>query len=121
MARKKVQWHKRGSWWKRLRLNWKYKDHLFRFLFQDKRDLLELYNALNNTNYRNLDDLEIVTMEDVIFLKMKNDWTMPSALGVFGICVRGSGTDSSGEKYRRGDSACNRLLRGTWYSNGYSN
>lgn len=73
MARKKVQWHKRGSWWKRLRLNWKYKDHLFRFLFQDKRDLLELYNALNNTNYRNLDDLEIVTMEDVIFLKMKND------------------------------------------------
>lgn len=73
MARKKVQWYKRGSWWKRLRLNRKYKNRLFRFLFRDKKDLLELYNALNGTDYKEPDDLEIVTMEDVIFLKMKND------------------------------------------------
>lgn len=64
---------KRGSWWERLRINRKYKDRLFRFLFRDKRDLLELYNALNGTDYKDPDELEIVTMEDVIFLKMKND------------------------------------------------
>ena len=43
------------------------------FLFKDKRDLLELYNALNGSDYRDPNALEIVTLEDVIFLKMKND------------------------------------------------
>ncbi len=32
MARKRVQWFIRGSWWRRLRKNRKYKDKLFRFL-----------------------------------------------------------------------------------------
>ena len=73
MAKKKVQWFLRGAWWRRIRLNRKYRDKLFRFLFRDKKDLLDLYNALNGTDYTNPDDLEIVTMEDVIFLKMKND------------------------------------------------
>lgn len=73
MARKKVQWFLRGSWRNRIRLNRKYKDKLFRFLFRDKKDLLDLYNALNGTHYTDPNDLEIVTMEDVIFLKMKND------------------------------------------------
>lgn len=50
-----------------------YGKKMFRFLFQDKKDLLDLYNALNGTNYENPDELEIVTLEDVIFLKMKND------------------------------------------------
>ena len=66
-------WYKRGAWWRRIRMNHKYKDRLFRYLFRDKKDLLALYNALNNSNYTNVDDLEIVTLEDVIFLKMKND------------------------------------------------
>ena len=73
MARKKLQWFMRGVWWSRIRLNRKYRDRLFCFLFRNKKDLLDLYNALNGTNYTNPDDLEIVTMEDVIFLKMKND------------------------------------------------
>lgn len=73
MTRKKAQWFMRGTWWSRIRLNWKYRDRLFRFLFRDKKDLLDLYNALNHTEYTDPDDLEIVTMEDVIFLKMKND------------------------------------------------
>ena len=34
------------------RINRKYKDRLFRFVFQNKRDLLELYNAINGTEYR---------------------------------------------------------------------
>ena len=73
MARKRVQWFMRGSWWRRIRLNRKYKDKLFRFLFRDKKDLLDLYNALNHTSYENPDELQVVTLEDVIFLKMKND------------------------------------------------
>ena len=71
--RARYQWYKRGSWWKRIRLNHKYRDRLFRYLFREKTDLLALYNALNNSNYTNVGDLEIVTMEVVIFLKMKND------------------------------------------------
>lgn len=51
----------------------KYKDRLFRFLFQDKKDLLDLYNAVNHSNYRNPEELDIVTLEDVIFMKLKND------------------------------------------------
>lgn len=57
----------------RKRANRKYKDELFRFIFHDKRDLLSLYNAVNGTDYRNPDDLEINTLENVIYLKMKND------------------------------------------------
>ena len=42
-------------------------------MFRDKEYLLELYNAINGTNYSNPDDLEITTLEDVIFMSMKND------------------------------------------------
>ena len=31
--------------------NRKYKDRLFRFIFQSKEDLLSLYNAVNHSNY----------------------------------------------------------------------
>lgn len=34
---------------------------------------MELYNALHNSNYIVPEELEVVTMEDVIFMKMKND------------------------------------------------
>ena len=55
------------------RFNRKYKDRLFQRVFRDKKDLLALYNAINGTNYQNEDDLEITTLEDVIFMSMKND------------------------------------------------
>lgn len=32
-------------------------------LMQDKRRALELYNAINNTEYDNLDDVEMVTLD----------------------------------------------------------
>ena len=70
---KNLRWRNRFMHRKVLRVHRKYKDRLFRFLFRHKRDLLDLYNAVNNSNYNNPDELEIVTMEDVIFLKMKND------------------------------------------------
>ena len=50
--------------------NRKYKDRLFRLLFSDKKSLLELYNALNQTSYTNPDDLEITTLDDVLYRKM---------------------------------------------------
>lgn len=49
--------------------NHKYKDRLFRLVFNNKRDLLDLYNAL----YENLNDLEVNTLEDAVYLSMKND------------------------------------------------
>lgn len=71
--RKEMQWYKRGIWWKKIRLNRKHKDRLFRYLFQDKKYLLDLYNALHDSHYTDPEKLEVVTMEDVIFMKMKND------------------------------------------------
>ena len=53
-----------------------YKDSLFRLLFgreENKQNLLELYNALNDSDYTNKDDLIINTIDDVIYMKMKND------------------------------------------------
>jgi len=53
--------------------NRKHKDQLFRLAFQEKKYQLELYNALNGTNYTDPGELEVTTLEDVIFLGMKND------------------------------------------------
>ena len=38
------------------------KDTMFRFLYEDKEKLLELYNALNDSDYTDADQLEIVTL-----------------------------------------------------------
>ena len=70
---KNLRWYGVIGRFKNLRVNRKYKDRLFRFLFRNKKDLLDLYNAVNGSNYDDPEALEIVTMEDVIFLKMKND------------------------------------------------
>ena len=53
-------------------------DHLFIAIFgknteRSKRWRLELYNALNNTNYTDPDALELNTLENVIYIKMHND------------------------------------------------
>ena len=53
--------------------NRQYKDRLFKFIFKDKEKLLSLYNALNSSHYTNAEDIEITTLEDVIYCKMKND------------------------------------------------
>ena len=58
---------------RKYQINRKYKDRIFRLIFSDKRDLLELYNAVNSTDYTNPDDLEITTMDDAIYMGMKND------------------------------------------------
>lgn len=50
------------------------KDRLFRFLFErDKEALLQLYNALNGTDYSDASALQIVTIESAVYVVMKND------------------------------------------------
>ncbi len=53
--------------------NRNYKDTLFRCIFREPKELLELYNAINGSNYSTPEDLEIVTLENAIYLNMKND------------------------------------------------
>lgn len=50
-----------------------YKDKLFRMIFKEKDKLLSLYNAVNKSNYTDPEDLEIVTLENAIYINMKND------------------------------------------------
>ena len=59
--------------WKRWRVRRNYKDHLFIKLFHDKENLLELYNALNGTDYKNPEDLVLTTIDDAVYMGMKND------------------------------------------------
>ena len=52
-----------------------YKDSLFRLIFggEDKSWTLSLYNAVNGSDYRNPEDITITTIEDALYLNMKND------------------------------------------------
>ena len=54
-------------------VNRNYKDTIFRMLFSDRENLLSLYNAINGTSYDNPEELEIVTLENAIYMGMKND------------------------------------------------
>ena len=54
-------------------VNRQYKDTVFRMLAKDKKNLLNMYNAVNGTNYTDVNDLVIVTLESAIYLGYKND------------------------------------------------
>lgn len=57
-------------------VNREYKGRLFRFVFgaeENKVYLLSLCNAVSGTNYTDVDDIEITTLNDAIYIKMKND------------------------------------------------
>lgn len=59
-----------------VKINREHKDRLFRLIFgseENKKNLLALYNALNDTCYSEVDDLQITSIEDVIYMGMKND------------------------------------------------
>ena len=46
--------------------NRNYKDSVFRFIFKEKKELLALYNAVNDTHYENPDDLQVTTLDNAI-------------------------------------------------------
>ena len=48
---KNLRWYGVIGRFKKPHVNRKYKDRLFRFLFKEKKDLLDLYNAVNGSNY----------------------------------------------------------------------
>lgn len=50
-----------------------YKSRLFEMIFSEKRALLDLYNAMNGTEYNDPELLEINTLENAIYMSMKND------------------------------------------------
>ncbi|MBQ9903127.1 MAG: hypothetical protein IJM51_12215 [Clostridia bacterium] len=58
------------------KINREYKDRLFRFIFgnpEKKEWTLSLYNAMNGSHYTNPDDLTFNTIEDAVYMSMKND------------------------------------------------
>ena len=54
-------------------VNRMYKSTLFIMLFQDKKNLLELYNAVSGKHYTDPEVLEINTLENAIYMTVKND------------------------------------------------
>ena len=54
-------------------VNRTYKSTLFIMLFQDKHNLLELYNAVSGKHYTDPEILEINTLENAIYMTVKND------------------------------------------------
>ena len=53
--------------------NRNYKDTVFRMLFSDRKNLLSLYNAVSGSHYDDPEKLEIITLENAIYMGMKND------------------------------------------------
>ena len=54
-------------------VNRTHKSAVFRMLFNNEKELLGLYNAVNRTFYTNVEDLEIRTLENAVYMKVKND------------------------------------------------
>ena len=50
-----------------------YKDSLFRMVFREKTELLSLYNAINGTDYDDPEALTVTTIEDALYIRIKND------------------------------------------------
>ncbi len=75
----KMQYISRKQWFFRLQpryffSNRKVKDRLFCYIFEhDRRALLELYNALNDTDYQDEQMLQVVTLDNAVYMSMNND------------------------------------------------
>lgn len=57
-------------------LNRLYKDSVFKYLFgryENRENLLSLYNALNGSDYKNKDDLRINTIDGILYMNVRND------------------------------------------------
>jgi len=60
----------------KIKINRAYKDRVFCLLFgseEYKENALSLYNAVSDTDYKNVDEITFCTLEDAVYLKVKND------------------------------------------------
>lgn len=56
--------------------NREYRDRLFKFIFgnpQNRAWTLSLYNAVNGTAYTDAGSIRFTTIEDAVYMNMKND------------------------------------------------
>lgn len=56
--------------------NREYRDRLFKFIFgnpENKEWTLSLYNAVNNSHYTDADAIKFNTIDDAVYMSMKND------------------------------------------------
>ncbi len=58
---------------KKVTVNRKYKDSMFTKIFSDKKELLSLFNVINNTHYDDPEELIINTLDNAIYMTIKND------------------------------------------------
>jgi len=57
-----------------VKTNRNYKNSVFTLLFSEKKNLLELYNAITGESYpEESTDIEIITLSDVLFMEQIND------------------------------------------------
>lgn len=56
-----------------LKVNHMFKARLFEIVFSRREELLQLYNAINGTDYQNPEELEINTLQNAIYMSMHND------------------------------------------------
>lgn len=57
-------------------INREFKDRLFKYIFgseENKAWALSLYNAVNGTNYTDENSIELTTIDDALYMGMKND------------------------------------------------
>ena len=67
---------KKGVMSEMTKINREHKDRLFTFLFGEKGHkewTLSLYNAVNGTDHMDPDNIEFTTMEEAVYMGMKND------------------------------------------------
>ncbi len=54
-------------------VNREYKNSVFTLLFGEKKNLLELYNAINGTDYPENTGIEIITLSNALYMEQIND------------------------------------------------
>ena len=52
-------------------------------LFSDRKNLLSLYNAVSGSHYDDPEKLEIITLENAIYMGMKNDLAFVLEMGLY--------------------------------------
>ena len=58
---------------RKVTVNRTYKSRIFAMIFSDKKELLELYNAISGKHYTDPEQLEVNTLENAIYMSMQND------------------------------------------------